>query len=164
MLSRKVSKTLTSLHTAKRKVENNEWHNAHQHIRRVEWKTVFDVGTEEQTTSPKKLKITKHPRPDTERLDEGTVAYVEAVVTKLRNLKEGVHNLFHKRKNLPKDQRKSLEKINKALVHSRVIVVCRADKDGKIIVINYEDYRNILLKELEQFRIFFRSGRYPFPP
>jgi len=46
-----------------------------------------------------------------------------------------------------------LEKI-RALVNSRVIVKCHAEKDGKIIVINYEEYRNILLKELEQFRNF----------
>jgi len=38
-----------------RKVENDEWHNAHQHIRRFEWNT---VETEEQTALPKKLKIT----------------------------------------------------------------------------------------------------------
>jgi len=47
-------------------------------------------------------------RLDKERLDEDTVAYVEAVVIKQRHLKESVQNLFHKRNNLPKSQRKSL--------------------------------------------------------
>ena len=39
------------------------------------------------------------------------------------------------------------------LVQSNKIVVCKAEKDGKIIIVDYKDYQNIMKAELEQFKI-----------
>ena len=33
------------------------------------------------------------------------------------------------------------------------IVICKADKDGKIIIVDYKDYQKIMEAELEQFEI-----------
>lgn len=30
-------------------------------------------------------------------------------------------------------------------------MVCRADKDGKVVILNYEGYNAIKMKELQQF-------------
>ena len=47
-------------------------------------------------------------------------------------------------------RRKSLNKLTK-LTEERKIVICRADKDGKIVILNYEDYDAIMIRELQQF-------------
>ena len=39
------------------------------------------------------------------------------------------------------------------LVHTNKIVICKADKDGKIIIVDYKDYQKIMEAELEQFEI-----------
>ena len=39
------------------------------------------------------------------------------------------------------------------LVKSNKIVICKADKDGKIIIADYKDYHKIMEAELEQFEI-----------
>jgi len=52
--------------------------------------------------------------------------------------------------NLSHEERKSLRKLAK-LTEERKIVICQADKDGKIAMLNYEDYDTIMAKELQQF-------------
>ena len=99
---------------------------------------------------PKKLKILKNSRPNRKKLDEKTNAYVDMVLSKLRNLKEDVQKNYRKKNNLPKEQRNSLNKLN-SLVKNRHIVICSSDKDGKIVILNYEDYNSIMLRELKDF-------------
>jgi len=72
------------------------------------------------------------------------------VLSKLRNLKEEVQKNYRKKNNLPKEQRNSLNKLN-SLVKNRHIVICSSDKDGKIVILNYEDYNSIMLRELKDF-------------
>jgi len=85
-----------------RSVENNEWHNAYQHIRREEWRTLLGDESEMSNPLPKKLKIPKISRPNREKLDEKTNAYVDMVLSKLHNLKEEVQKNYRKKNNLPK--------------------------------------------------------------
>ena len=129
-----------------RSVENNEWHNAYQHIRREEWRALLGDESEMSNPLPKKLKIPKNSRPHREQLDEKTNAYVDMVLSKLRKLKE-VQKNYRKKNNLPKEQRNSLNKLN-CLVKNSHIVICSSDKDGKIVILNYEDYNSIRLREL----------------
>jgi len=53
---------------------------------------------------------------------------------------------YRTKNNLSKEQRKSFSKLAK-LTEERKIVICRADKDGKIIILKYDDYD----AELQQF-------------
>ena len=52
--------------------------------------------------------------------------------------------------NLSHKERKSLSKLAK-LTEERKIVICRADKDGKIVILNYEDYDAVMIREQQQF-------------
>jgi len=69
-----------------RSVENNEWHNAYQHIRKEEWRALLGDKTESSNPLPKKFKIPKNSRSNREQLDEKTNTYVDMVLSKLRNL------------------------------------------------------------------------------
>ena len=89
-----------------RSVENNEWHNAYQHIRREEWRALLGDESEMSNPLPEKLKIRKNSTPNREQLDEKTNAYVDMVLFKLCNLKEVQRN-YRKKNNLPKEQRNS---------------------------------------------------------
>ena len=46
---------------------------------------------------------------------------------------------YRTKNNLLKEQKKSFSKLAK-LTEERKIVICRADKDGKIVILNYDDY------------------------
>jgi len=72
------------------------------------------------------------------------------VFSKLRNVRLLVLDAYRTNNNPLKEQKKSLCKLAK-LTEERKIVICRADKDGKIITLNYEDYDAIVTKELQQF-------------
>ena len=98
----------------------------------------------------KKLKIPKFSRPESGKIDEETKTYVEIVCTKLRNMKPLVLKAYRTKNNLSKEQRKSFSKLAK-LTEERKIVMCRADKDGKIVILNYHDYDTIITRELQQF-------------
>jgi len=99
---------------------------------------------------PKKLKIPKFSRPESGRIDEETKTYVEMVCTKLRNIKPLVLKAYLMRNNLSKEQRKSFSELAKP-TEERKIVICRADKDDKIVILNYDDYDAIMTRELQQF-------------
>ena len=83
----------------------------------------------------KKLKIPKFSRPESGKIDEETKTYVEMVCTNLRNIKPLVLKAYRTKNNLSKEQRKSFSKLAK-LTEERKIVICRADKDGKIVILN----------------------------
>lgn len=145
------------------RVERKEWENLFQHIRRVEWKDFFgslDGATEgeEEVEIPKKLKIPKFSRPDTQVLNTEVNTYVEMVTNKLRNIKSKVDNNYKTKNNINYNLRNSLKKII-GLVKQKKIVVCRSDKDGKIIVCNYEDYMSIIEKELRKYEIIKERAR-----
>ena len=72
------------------------------------------------------------------------------VCTKLRNIKPLVLKAYQTKNNLSKEQRKSFSKLAK-LTEERKIVICRADKDGKIAILNYDEYDAIMTRELQQF-------------
>jgi len=97
------------------------------------------------------LKIPKFSRPESGKIDEATKTYVEMVCTKLRNIKPLVLKAYRTKNNLSKDQRKSFSKLAKLTTEERKIVICRADKDGKIVILNYDDYDAIMTRELQQF-------------
>jgi len=70
--------------------------------------------------------------------------------SKLRNIKSLVLKAYRTNNNLSNEERKSLSKLAK-LTEERKIAICRADKEGKIVILNYEDYDAIMTKELQQF-------------
>ena len=74
------------------------------------------------------------------------------VCTKLRNIKPLVLKAYRMKNNLSKEQRKSFSKLAK-LTEERKIVICRVDKDGKIVILNY-DYDVIMTRKLQQFELF----------
>ena len=37
-------------------------------------------------------------------------------------------------------------------VRNKNIVICRSDKDGKLVVLNFDDYNKIMGRELEMFK------------
>jgi len=78
------------------------------------------------------------------------------VLSKLRNLKE-VQKNYRKKNNLPKEQRNILNKLN-SLVKNRHIIICSSDKDGKIVILNYEYYNSIMLRELKDFETVMMVG------
>ena len=39
------------------------------------------------------------------------------------------------------------------LVHTTKIVIRKADKDGKIMIVDYKDYQKFMKTELERFKI-----------
>ena len=57
---------------------------------------------------------------------------------------------YRSNNNLSIEERKSLSKLAK-LTEERKFVIFRADKDGKIVILKYEDYDAIMTKELRQF-------------
>jgi len=95
------------------------------------------------------LKLPKFSTPDSGKIDEETKTYVEMVCTKLRNIKPFVLKAYRTKNNLSKEQRKSFSKLAK-LTEERKIVICRVDKDGKIVILNYDDYHAIMTRERQQ--------------
>ena len=104
----------------------------------------------EKPKIPEKLKVPKISRPNSADLDDKTIACRECVTTKVRNLEQHAKFLYSERNNLTSDLRFSLAKLKK-LVYDRHIIICRADKDGKIIILNYADYDTIMKREFAPF-------------
>ena len=100
-----------------------------------------------------KYQINKFPnysRPDRSQLDDKKVAYSECVSAKMGNVRENAKLLYAKKNNLSPELRKSFARIQN-LVQDCSITVCKADKDGKIVDLDYVDYDRIMLKELSRF-------------
>ena len=98
----------------------------------------------------KKLGIPKFNRPDQDLLDSETKTYCQSITPKLQNFKNKVNFHFHQRNNLNLEMHTSL-KHSSQLVDTNKIVICKADKDGKIIIVDSKDYQKIMEAELEQF-------------
>ena len=133
-------------------VEDNEWFFLMRHIRSCEWSSFFNNEDNEvhQEKLPEKLKIQKFNRPKIEDVDERTQTYCEMIKTKLRYLKPEVNRNYYTKNNLDETLNGALKEL-KSLVNDKTIIICRSDKDGKIVVINYNDYNKIMDRELKKF-------------
>ena len=133
------------------KTETTEWLNLQSHIRKVEWNNVLSIENNENKNQewhnlPTKLKVPKMSRPNLDLVDDKTKAYCEAVTSKLRNLKPLVEFSFKYRNHMSQDLRSSFKYLKK-LVKDRKIVICRADKDGKLLVLDFKDCNLIMERE-----------------
>ena len=133
-------------------IEQKERYNLFQHIRRAEWDD-YHKNKEDQNTSnyQKKLAVPKCSRPDTLELSDDIKTYVELCRTKLLNIIPAVKQKYKSRNNLPKNLKDALAKL-KHLVNSEKIVFCQSDKDGKIVIMDYQDYVEIIEKEMEEYK------------
>ena len=105
---------------------------------------------------PPKLKIPKFNRPDKDLLSQQVNAYCESVSAKLRSVKPMVKEMFYSKNNLNKNEQLALNDLH-MLVCDEKIVVCRADKDGKVLVVNYEDYNQIMKNKLQRSFTYISS-------
>ena len=133
---------------------DKEWCFLTEHTRRVEWANIFknNENTQNEECLPTKLIIPKFSRPPSESLTEEVATYKKLVETKLRNLGPKVEKQYLHNNNLPFRLKLALKTI-KMLISEQKVVVCRTDKDGKILVVNYSDYHEIMEKELNKFDV-----------
>ena len=106
-----------------------------------------------QINLPPKLKLPKFNRRNSKLLDNSMFIYCELVSFKLRNLKPAVTKLYRTSSNLNPDLLTALKELIN-LVKNKSIVICKADKDGKIIVLDFDDYINIMNRELKTFTLY----------
>ena len=133
----------------------NEQMNFFSHIRRVEWQDVLadeneEINENDTDKLPNKLKIPKSNRPDKELVSDKVHAYRESVSEKLRKIGSSVKKSFHYKNNLSAEERIALKDLCK-LTREKKIVICKADKDGKIVVVNFKDYDQIMENQLQSF-------------
>ena len=76
----------------------------------------------------------------------------ELVSSKLRNLKPTVTKLYRTSNNLNPDLRTALKQLIN-LVKNKNIVIYKADKDGKIIVLDFADYISIMNRDFKTFTL-----------
>ena len=133
---------------------DQEWCFLTEHTRRVEWADIFknNENTQNEECLPTKLIISKFSRPPTESLSEEVATYKKLVETKLRNLGPKVEKQYLHINNLPFRLKQALKTI-KMLISKQKVDVCRTDKDGKILIVNYSDYHEIMEKELNKFDV-----------
>ena len=96
-----------------------------------------------ESEMPPKLKIPKFNRPDKYLLSQQVNAYCESVLAKLQSVKPMVKEIFYSKNNIHENEQLALSDL-RMLVRDEKIDVCRADKDGKVLVANYEDYNRIM--------------------
>ena len=118
------------------------------HIRKVEWNKVLSNENNENKNQewhnlPAKLKVPKMSRPNLDLVDDKIKAYCEAVTSKLRNVKPLVVFSFKYRNNMSQELRSRFKYLKK-LVKDRKIVICLADKDGKLLALDFKDYNLIM--------------------
>lgn len=131
-----------------------EWLETAKATRRIKIHNAYnsqsDTGNNNTTTNteilskplPAKLKISKSSAPD--EVSEETSVLVEFVENSTRNLQ----SMFHKiRPNLNKKQLQAFKKLKK----QKQIVISKSDKDGKIIILDVEDFREIVQDNLTSF-------------
>jgi len=109
-----------------------------------------DIDDDLHNNIPAKLTIPKTNRPDRDRIDDKTMTYCEMVSSKLRNFGDTAKKQFYKFNNLTIDLRKALADLSN-LVNNKNIVICKSDKDGKIIIVDFKDYNQIMRREMSNF-------------
>ena len=87
---------------------------------------------------PTKLEVPKISRIDQNLADDKIKAYGEATTSILRNLKRLVGYSFKHSNNMSQDPRSF--KYLKELAKDRKIVICCADKNGKLLVLHFKEY------------------------
>ena len=73
-------------------------------------------------------------------------------------MEDMVKQNFQKRNNIGRKQNKGLKNLL-SLIEQKKIVVCKSDKDGKIVIVNYEDYTDIVRREMEGYSKLKLEGR-----
>ena len=140
-----------------KEVEFNERLNLAMHVRRVESEDILPREENSfENEMPPKLKIPKFNRPDKDLLSQQVNAYCESVSVKLRSLEPMVKEMFYSKNNLNENEQLALNGL-RMFVRDEKIVVCRADKDGKVIVVNYEDYNQIMKNEIQRSFTYISS-------
>ena len=134
------------------RTEDEEYLNFLAHIWRVEWDGVITENEDQFQTDkiPSKLQIKIFNRPDKDLVDAKTRADVNSVHSKLKTIKVSSKNSYRNNNNLNFNQRMALDYLQN-LVKKCKIVICKSDKNGKIIIVNFKNYNTIMEKELKIF-------------
>ena len=136
------------------KVVQKERENLLKHIRSIEWKDYFK---NKETPSDKeydynlsnKLSIPNFSRPDRSEISKDTKSYIQNIINKFKNLKHKVINMHKFRNNLNKSLQFSLRKL-RMKTQNKEIVIGYSDKDGKTIIMDYNDYITLIKQALEK--------------
>ena len=91
----------------------------------------------------------KFNRPMNALVDEKIKTYCSITTNKIRNLEVQVKEQYTKRNNLNIKLKMALTELNEQ-VRNKNIVICRSDKDGKLVVLNFDDYNKIITQRLAQ--------------
>ena len=128
------------------RLKTSEWNNCMQHIRLQEW---GDILSEEENREyekvPKKCKLKKTSRPAELDLSDKAKAYTHNVLTGMRSFDNWAKL---KRQNLQKHEIKELQKLKKACNTS--VMLCKSDKDSKLILVDLVDYKRRVQQEISK--------------
>ena len=105
---------------------------------------------------PPKLKILRFNRTNKDLLNQQLNAYCESVLPKLLLVKPMVKEMIYSKNNVNENEPLALNDL-RMLVRDVKIVVRKADKDGKVFVVNQEDYNQIMRSELQRSFTYISS-------
>ena len=118
-----------------------------EHIRRSQWKDFHKnkeiEETDQKTQIPTKLKIPTLSLPPQTDISKEIKNYTKLVYKKVEDLKDKVNQNFKFKNNLNNKMKIALKKLKK-LINQNKIVITNSDKDGKILILNFEDYVHIV--------------------
>ena len=124
-----------------------------KHIRALEWKDFFEtkenVENDINYSISDKLNVRKFSRPENNKVSENVKSYIRVIKNKLRNLKNDVVPRYKRRNNLNKNQLISLKEL-KLKSQNKDLVIGFSDKDGKTIIVDYDDYIKIVNEALDK--------------
>ena len=136
-----------------KRVVQKERENLLKHIRALEWKDFFEnrdtVENDINYNISCKLNVPKFSRPESNELSKNVKSYIHIIKNKFRNLKNDVILRYKRRNNLNKNHLISLKKL-RLKTQNKDIVIGYSDKDGKTIIIDYDDYIKIINDALEK--------------
>ena len=126
------------------KIIQKEKENLIKHIRAIEWKDVL-INKDKSVNDTNqiycnlnnKLKIPNFSVKS--QITRNAESYIENVRNKFRNLKHKVMHMDKFKNNLNKNLQKALRNLRNK-TKNREIVIGNSDKDGKIVITNYQDY------------------------
>ena len=110
------------------KIKGKEWLRLMRHIRSVEWQNVLNNDNQDSD-----LEYSFY-------LPEKVKTYYSITTNKVRNLDTQVKEQYNKKNNLNMKLEIASYELNKK-VRNKNIVICRSDKDGKLIILNFNDYK-----------------------
>ena len=122
--------------------------------KRAQWKDFHEnkdiEETDQKTHIPTKLKIPTISLPPQTDISKEIKNYTKLIHRKVETLKEKVKQNFKFKNNLNNEMKIALKELKK-LVNQNKIVITNSDKDGKILILNFEDYIHIVSEELKKF-------------